>query len=81
MSRTSKNIKYLSKNIKFLRGFNKYTFEELSIKTNIPKSTLWNYENDCTKLTIQNLILLSKCYNISLEDLIFKNLESDCNRW
>lgn len=66
---------FLKNNILFLKKSN--SFQTLSEITKIPKTTLFDIVNEKVKNPrIDILIKLKEAFNISIDDLIFKDLSS-----
>lgn len=65
---------FFLKNLKFLQGKMKLT--ELSSKTNISYRTLQDiYKNNSNNPKADTLIKLKEAFNISIDDLLLKDLE------
>ncbi len=58
------------KNIKFIRVINDYTQLKVQMETGIPQSMISKYENGELMSTTENLIILAKFYNTSLDFLM-----------
>lgn len=56
--------------LKQLRKKNQYTQEELASQLNISRQAISNWENEKAYPDLDNLILLSNLYNISIDNLI-----------
>ena len=65
----------IGKNLKALRKRKKISQEEVAKCLNLFRSTYSGYENGVAQPNIDNLILLSDFYKISIDDLIRKNFE------
>lgn len=65
----------LQRNVKFLRKKNKLTLVELAYKLGLGKSTIANFENDQINCSLETLDKLSKIFNISLDDLVYKEFK------
>ncbi|HAH24226.1 MAG TPA: DNA-binding protein [Prolixibacteraceae bacterium] len=61
---------YFGSNIKFLRNRRKLTQDQLSNILDIKRSTLNNYENEISGLSIQSLILFSDYFHVSIDTLL-----------
>lgn len=58
------------KNIKLIRVINDYTQIKVQMETGIPQSMISKYENGELMPTTENLIILAKFYNTSLDFLM-----------
>lgn len=58
------------KNIKLIRVLNEYTQLKVQMETGIPQSMISKYENGDLMPTTENLIILSRFYNTSLDFLM-----------
>ena len=58
------------KNIKLIRVTNDYTQIKVQIETGIPQSMISKYENGELLPTTENLMILAKFYNTSLDFLM-----------
>lgn len=58
------------KNIKLIRVINDYTQIKVQMETGIPQSMLSKYENGELMPTTENLMILAKFYNTSLDFLM-----------
>lgn len=65
----------LQRNVKFLRKKNKLTLVELAYMLGIAKSSLANFEGGQRNCSLEILDKLSKIFNISLDDLVYKELK------
>jgi len=73
---------FISKNLKVLRKRLKKSQEEVAQELNMHRSTYSGYENDVATPNIENLLIFSKYYQISIDDLIQKDLSSlTVNEW
>lgn len=70
---------YFNRNLKFIRQSKKLSQQEIADKLNIDRSSISRWENGDMEATISNAILLSKYFNISLNDFIFKDLAAENN--
>lgn len=61
---------YFGSNIKFLRNRKKLTQDQLSTALEIKRSTLNNYENEISGLSIQSLILFSDYFHVAIDTLL-----------
>lgn len=67
---------FISKNLKALRKRLKKSQEEVAQELNMHRSTYSGYENEVATPNIENLVIFSKYYQISIDDLIQKDLSS-----
>lgn len=58
------------KNLKLIRIINDYTQIKVQMETGIPQSMISKYENGDLMPTTENLIILAKFYNTSLDFLM-----------
>lgn len=58
------------KNIKLIRVINDYTQLKIQIETGIPQSMISKYETGELMPTSENLVILAKFYNTSLDFLM-----------
>lgn len=58
------------KNLKLIRVINDYTQLKVQMETGIPQSMISKYENGELMPTTENLIILAKFYNTSLDFLM-----------
>ena len=73
---------FISKNLKALRKRLKKSQEEVAQELNMHRSTYSGYENEVATPNIENLLIFSKYYQISIDDLIQKDLSSlTVNEW
>ena len=66
---------YFSKNLKFLREQKKLSQNKLGELANVNQTTIARWENEEMAPSIDNVIELSKIFNIDLADLLGKNLQ------
>lgn len=64
----------IGNNIAHLRKQRKWTQGELALKLDIPRSTLSGYERAYAEPGIESLVLLSKVFEVPLEDLLTRKL-------
>lgn len=76
------------KRLKELRNQKKWTIEQVAEKLNIGRSTYAGYETEDRKPPIQNLIKLSKLYDVSVDYILgltnepdIKELEYDASKY
>ena len=65
---------FLNKNVKFLRNSKALTQQELANMLSISKHALANFEGGQRNTSIEVLDKLHVIFNISLDDLIYKDL-------
>lgn len=65
---------YLNQNVKFLRNLKRMTQQELAEQLNISKNSLANFEGGQYNTSLEVLDKLHDIFNISLDDLIYKDL-------
>lgn len=61
---------FLMKNIKLIRVINDYTQIKVQMETGIPQSIISKYETGELMPTTENLMILAKFYNTSLDFLM-----------
>lgn len=66
---------YLNKNIRYLRKIKKVSQLEVSEKTKIDRTLLSRIENDKVETSIDNVQKLADYFNVSIADLVGKDLE------
>ncbi len=64
----------ISENLKYLRKKNKISQQELSVKLDIPRTTLGDYERGKTEPSIQTIISLASIFEVKIDDLLKENL-------
>ena len=64
----------LNKNVKYLRNSKGFTQERLAEMLSISKNALANFEGGTRNTSIEVLDKLHNIFNISLDDLIYKDL-------
>lgn len=69
-------MNYFSKNLKYLRKENNISRSELASKLKINQSTISRWENDNMGATIDNAYDVSQFFNVSIADLIGKDLST-----
>lgn len=69
-------MNYFSKNLKYLRKENNISRSELANKLKINQSTISRWENDNMGATIDNAYDVSQFFNVSIADLIGKDLST-----
>lgn len=67
----------LATNLKYLRKKNGKTQDALSSELSIGRTTLANYEAGISEPNVETLCLIARYFNITLDDLLSKNLEVD----
>lgn len=65
---------FLNKNIKYLRTIKKISQQDLADKIGVNRSTVSRIENGEIETTIENAINLANALDVSLNDLITKDL-------
>jgi DNA-binding XRE family transcriptional regulator len=65
---------YFSQNIKHLRALNKYTQDELAAHLGVGRTSITNYEKGNSKPSFDDLLALSKLFNVNLNDIVFADL-------
>ena len=68
---------YFGKNLKILRKKTGKTQDALSSEVNIGRTTIANYEAGISEPNLETLIMFSKLYGVSLDDLLSKNMEDE----
>lgn len=66
---------FLQKNIAYLRKLNGLTQEELSNKVLVTRSSISKWESGTYEPEIDSLKRLSEIFSISIDELIFSDLE------
>lgn len=74
MNHTKINI---SKNLVFLRKANRMTLEEVADKINVSRQAVAKWENGDTIPDIINCVSLADLYNVSVDDLLHHNGETE----
>ena len=67
----------LNKNIKYIRKKNRTSQQELADAVGVGRTSLGDYERGRTEPDIKTLIRLSDYFNISIDDLIRKDLQKE----
>lgn len=67
----------LSKNIKFLRKRKGYTQRELSEMLKVDNPAVSKYESGAIRPTIEGLLNLSELFDVTVDDLLKKDLEKE----
>lgn len=70
-------MSYFSKNLKYLRENKGVSINELSKKINVNSSTLSRWENEKNGATIDNAIDVANYFDVSMADLVGKDLMFD----
>ncbi len=68
---------YLSANLKYLRKKSGKTQDGLSAELKIGRTTIANYESGISEPNVETLCAFAKHFNVSVDDLVSKNLEVD----
>lgn len=71
---------YFSKNLKFLREQKKLSQNKLGDLANVNQTTIARWENEEMAPSIDNVIELSKIFNIDLADLLGRDLQLNEDR-
>ncbi len=66
----------LNSNVKFLRKYHKMSQPELAKKLKISTMSLSNFEGGSVNTSLEILDKLHTLFNISLDDLVYKDLSS-----
>lgn len=66
----------LGKNLVFLRMKNKWTQAEMQHHSGITGATWSNYENDVSKPSLEKILLISKMFGVTINDLLETDLEN-----
>lgn len=69
-------MSFVGNNLKILRKKLKKSQEEVAIDINFSRSTYSGYENGVAQPSLENLILLSDYYRVSIDDLVRKDFKS-----
>lgn len=72
-------MNYFSKNLKYLRQRKKLSISELAQNLKINQSTISRWENETMGATIDNAYDVSNFFNISMADLLGKDLSIEDN--
>ena len=67
---------HLANNLKYLRKKSGRTQDGLSTEVNIGRTTIANYEAAISEPNVETLMMFSKFYGVSLDDLMSKNMEA-----
>ncbi len=70
-------MNYFSKNLKYLREKNNLSKSELAEKIGVNQSTLSRWENEDNGATVDNALDLATFFNVTLADLVDKDLHFD----
>ncbi len=70
-------MSFFSKNLKYLRENKGISKNELSKKINVNQSTLTRWENEEMGVTVDNAIDVANFFNVSMADLVGKDLTFD----
>lgn len=65
----------IRKNIRYIRKKAEYTQQQFADSISIKRSNLGAYEEGRAIIPIDSLAEISKNYNVSLDDLVFTNIE------
>lgn len=67
---------HLSNNLKLLRKSKAWTQDDMMAQCGIARATWSNYENGNTEPDITSLVRIAGVFEVSLDELILKNLEN-----
>lgn len=67
-------MKYLRLNVRHLRKLHKYTIQQFADIIGVSKSLISQFESGYTGLSLDVLIQIKSLFNVTLDDLIFKDL-------
>ncbi len=67
-------MKNLRKNVRFLRKQHGYTLQQFADILGISKSLISQFESNCCGLSIDVILQIRSLFNVSLDDLFFKDL-------
>lgn len=67
---------YLNKNIKYLRVLKKMSQQDLADMIGVDRSTISRIENNEIDTTIDNAIEIANALNVSISDLVGKDIEA-----
>ena len=68
---------YFSKNLKYLRGVNNISQQQLADKLNIDRSTISRYENNDIEPTVENVIAIANVLGVSVADFVGRDIDGD----
>lgn len=68
---------HLSKNIRYLRKSKKMTQKDLAEHLGKSQTVIVSYESELSTPTFENLLKLSEVFAVSIDDLIFRDIERD----
>ena len=68
---------YLNNNVKHLRNVNNVSQQSLADKIGVDRSTVSRIENGEIETTVENAIKLANAFNVTLNDLVSKDLRFD----
>ena len=67
---------HLANNLKYLRKKSAKTQDGLSVALNIGRTTIANYEAGISEPNVETLLMFSKFYGVTLDELMSKNMEA-----
>lgn len=67
---------YLNSNVRFLRKKNNMSAKELAELLDMTRTSITNFEGGQRNVSIEVLDKLHNIFNISIDDLIYKDLEA-----
>ena len=70
----------MRKNIRYLRKKNNLTIQKCANSIGVSRSYLSQFESGGSEMSFKNILKLRERFNISLDDLIFKDLELEEKR-
>lgn len=70
----------MRKNIRYLRKKNNLTIQKCANSIGVSRSYLSQFESGGSEMSFKNILKLRELFNISLDDLIFKDLELEEKR-
>ncbi len=73
-------MKFLSKNIRYLRNKEKWSQEELAAKLDVKRSSIAAYESKNVNPKLEFIVAFSKLFDISISDLLEKDLEHELDK-
>lgn len=73
-------MSFFSKNLEYLRTSKKMSRAQLADKINVNQSTISRWENEDMGVTVENAYDVANFFNISISDLVGKDLTQENNR-
>ena len=71
--------RFFNKNLKFIRQQKRISQQEIADKLKLDRSTISRWENNDMDATVENAIQVADMFNISIADLVGKDLTVDNN--